>query len=207
MKASYAVDIAGRPQTAADRHPSRLVTVSLITAVWCLWYAIYRAYYGLGGTVGMFAVPKSESQWRAINLAGAAILLVIAVLPVAVLPLWKKPRVRPILLGLCWLLAVGFIMHALIDDIQRVLSLAGLLHIEYPYYITVDRRVADIQDLVFNETWFLIEGVLWGILGWINLRPSPARRWWIGTAIAAIVVLTCIGLLAGFGVIGKIIIG
>lgn len=207
MKAWYAADIDGRLQTAADRHPSRVLTVSLITAVWCLWYAIYRAYYGLGGTVGMFAVPKSVSQWRAINLAGAAILLVIAVLPVGVLPLWKKPRVRPILLGLCWLLAVGFIMHALIDDIQRVLSLAGLLHIEYPYYITVDRRVADIQDLVFNETWFLIEGVLWGILGWINLRPSPARRWWIGTAIAAIAVLTCIGLLAAFGVIGKIIVG
>jgi hypothetical protein len=92
MKAWYAADMDDRLQTAADRHPSRLLTMSLITAVWCLWYAIYRAYYGLGGTVGMFAMPKSKSQWRAINLAGAAILLVIAVLPVAVLPLWKKPR-------------------------------------------------------------------------------------------------------------------
>jgi hypothetical protein len=41
----------------------------------------------------------------------------------------------------------------------------------------------------------------------MNLARSPARRWWIGTAIAATVVLTCIGLLSAFGVLGKIIIG
>lgn len=180
--------------------------VSLITSAWGLWYAGYRAYYGFGGTAGMFGTPVSETQWRGINLAGAALLLGIAVLPVAVLPLWNMPRVRPILLGLCWVLAVGFTMHALIDDIQRVLSLAGVLHLDYPLFTTVNRRVADLQDLLFNETWFLIEGVLWGVLGWINLGRSSARRWWIGTAFAAIVVLTCFGLLAGFGVIGKIII-
>jgi hypothetical protein len=181
--------------------------VSLITGAWGLWYAGYRAYYGLGGTAGMFGTPVSETQWRGINLAGAALLLGIAVLPVAVLPLWNMPRVRPILLGLCWVLAVGFTMHALIDDIQRVLSLAGVLHLDYPLFTAVNRRVADLQDLLFNETWFLVEGVLWGVLGWINLGRSAARRWWIGTAFAAIVVLTCFGLLAGFGVIGKIIIG
>lgn len=96
-----------------------------------------------------------------INLAGATLLLGIAVLPVAVLPLWNMTRVRPILLGLCWVLAVGFTMHALVDDIQRVLSLAGVLHLDYPLFSTVNRRVADLQDLLFNETWFLVEGVLW----------------------------------------------
>jgi hypothetical protein len=117
------------------------------------------------------------------------------------------PRMRPILLGLCWLLAVGFTMHALVDDIERVLSLAGVLQLDYPLFTTVNRRVADLQDLLFNETWFLVEGVLWGVLGWMNLRPSPARRWWLGTAVAAVLVLTGIGLLSGFGLIGKFIIG
>ena len=180
--------------------------MSLITAIWSFWYAMYRAYYGLGGTLGMFGVPRSEAQWRAINLAGAGLLLVVAVLPVAILPLWKRRRMRPILLGLCWLLAVGFTMHAVIDDIQRVLSLTGVLVLHYPLFTTMNSRVADIQDLVFNETWFLIEGVLWGILGWMNLKPSPARRWWIGTALAAVAVMTAIGLLTAFGVVGKMII-
>lgn len=168
---------------------------------------MYRAYYGFGGTVGMFGTPRSESEWRAINLVAAGLLLAIAVLPVAVIPLWKRRHARLVLLGLCWALAVGFITHGLIQDIQRVLSLAGVLDLDYPIFTSVDKRTADIQDLVFNETWFLIEGVLWGMLGWINLGPSRARRWWICTALAAIAVLTSVGLLSAFGVIGKIIIG
>jgi hypothetical protein len=183
------------------------VTVSLIAAGWGLWYAMYRAYYGFGGTVGMFGTPRSESQWRTINLVAAGLLLSLALLPVAVLPLWRRPRARIVLLGVCWVLAVGLLMHGLIDDIQRVLSLAGVLHLDYPFFASVDRRAADLQDLLFNETWFIVEGVLWGLLGWMNLAPSPARRWWIGTGIAAVAVLTCIGLLSAFGIIGKIIIG
>lgn len=119
----------------------------------------------------------------------------------------ERPPARLVLLGLCWALAVGFITHGLIQDIQRVLSLAGVLDLNYPIFTSVDKRTADIQDLVFNETWFLIEGVLWGMLGWINLGPSRARRWWIGSGLAAIAVLTSVGLLSAFGVIGKIIIG
>jgi hypothetical protein len=46
---------------------------------------------------------------------------------------------------------VGCSMHALIDIIERVLSLAGLLRIEYPstVWASIDRRAADLQDLFF----------------------------------------------------------
>jgi hypothetical protein len=113
---------------------------------------MYRAYYGLGGTLGMFGVPRSES-------------------------------------------------------FQRILSLTGLLQLNYPLFTTVNGHLADLQDLIFNETWFLAEGVLWGILGWMNLGPSRARRWWIGTALAAIAALIAAGLLTTFGVISKTNIG
>jgi hypothetical protein len=129
------------------------------------------------------------------------------VLPVAALPLWRRPRPRPVLLAVCWVLAVGFTMHGLVDDLERVLSLTGRLLLQYPFFTTVDRRAADLQDLLFNETWFLAEGILWGILGWIGLGRSPGRRWWTGTALAAVAVLTSVGLLSAFGVIGKVIIG
>jgi hypothetical protein len=197
----------GSSEVSRELRPSLLVPLSLVASGWAFLYALYRGYYGLGGTVGMFGTPVSQAQWRAVNLIGAAILLVIALLPIAALPLWPRPRLRPVLLALCWLLAVGFVTHALIDDIQRVLSLAGVLQIDYPLFTTVNRRAADLQDLIFNETWFLIEGLLWGALAWISLGRSPARRWWTGTAIAAIAVLTLIGLLSAFGVIGKFIVG
>jgi hypothetical protein len=54
--------------------------------------------------------------------------------------------------------------------------------------------------------WFLAEGLLWGILGLVGLGPSPARRWWTGTALAAIAVVTSTGLLSAFNLIGKTII-
>ena len=88
---------------------------------------------------GMFGTPVSESQWRTINLVAAVLLLLLAALPIAVLPLWKRPRMRLVLLGLCWVLAVGFVMHGVIDDVQRVLSLTGLLHLNYPFFATLDR--------------------------------------------------------------------
>jgi hypothetical protein len=37
-------------------------------------------------------------------------------------------------------------------------------------------------------------------------RPSPARRRWTGTALAATGVLTVIGLVTAFGVLGRVII-
>jgi len=113
-----------------------------------------------------------------------------------------------VLLAICWLVAVGCTMHALIDSMERVLSLAGLLRIEYPtMWASIDRRAADLQDLFFNEPWFLLEGLGFGAIGWIALGPGSRRRWSVGSSIAATSVLTVIGMLSATGVIGKVIIG
>jgi hypothetical protein len=122
---------AGPAQSPYHR-PAGLVAVSLVTSVWILLYALYRGYYAVGGTVGMIGTFRSASEWRDLNLAGAVILLAVAVLPVTMLPLWRRPGVRRILLGVCWVLAVGFIMHALVQDVQRILSLTGHLQLSYP---------------------------------------------------------------------------
>jgi hypothetical protein len=200
---------AGRlpPIGPQECRPRGLVAASLVTTGLGLLYALYRGYYGLGGTAGMIGRPASPAEFRLINLIGTALLLVAALVPVAALPLWRRPPLRRILLALCWVMAVGYVMHALIDDTQRVLDLTGAVQMHYSaFWATVNRRVADIQDLAFNETWFLAEGLLWATLAWISLGPSPARRWWASTALAAIAVLTSIGLLSAFGVIGKSII-
>jgi hypothetical protein len=52
-----------------------------------------------------------------------------------------------------------------------------------------------------------VEGLGFGALGWIVLGSGRRRRWWVGTAITAISVLTVIGMLSATGVIGKTIIG
>src|SRR5687768_14369634 len=104
---------------------------------WALLYAAYRGYYALGGTVGMFGTPVSMSQWRLINAEGAAIILIAAVLPVAAIPLWQRRQARFVLLALCWMIAVGCVMHALVDDTALILSLVGVLHMDYPFFASI----------------------------------------------------------------------
>jgi hypothetical protein len=195
--------------TAVRRNRPPLAGVSVVVAVWGLCYALYRGYYALGGTLLLPGTPADPTLFKLINAAAAAILAIAAILPIVMLPLWQRPRVRPVLLGVCWLVAVGCIMHALIDSIERILSLAGLLIIDYPesVWASIDHRAADLQDLFFNEPWFLLEGLAFGALAWIALGPGSRRLWWVGTAIAATAALTVIGLLSATGVIGKVIIG
>jgi hypothetical protein len=133
---------------------------------------------------------------------------VVAVAPLALLPAWPRPALRPALLALCWVVTVGAVMHALIGMTQRVLSLTGRLVVDYPFWASIDRRQTDLQALLFNEPWFLIEGLLWGAIAWFGgLRRAPRARWWLASALGAILALTLIGLLSATGVIGKIISG
>jgi hypothetical protein len=171
-------------------------------------YALYRGYYAVGGTAGMFGTFVSESQWRLINAAGAAILLGAAVAPIVLLPLWRWSPLRPALLALCWVVAVGCVMHAVVDATLSVLSLTGTFTQSLPMWLTIDRRQRDLQDLLLNEPWFLIEGVLWGAIAWTGgLSRSPRRGWWIASALAAVVALTVLGLLSATGVIGRLVVG
>lgn len=182
---------------------------SLLICGWTLVYGLYRGYYALGGTIGMFGTPVSWNQWRFINAVGAVILLIAGVLPITAVPLWGRRYARFALLVLCWFAAAGCVMHAFVDATQRVLNLTGIRQIDLPlsFWALQDQRQSDLQDLLWNEPWFLIEGLLWGVLGWIGCGRTRVRRWYLVTALAAIVVLTLVGLLSATGVIGKFIVG
>jgi hypothetical protein len=189
--------------------PGRLVPASVAVSAWSLGYALYRGYYALGGTEWLPGQPADPAQFRLINGVAVVILLVAAATPLALLAFWGHRRFRPVALTLCWTVAVGCISHALINVVQRILSLAGRLNIDYPesFWASINRREADLQDVLFNEPWFLLEGLGFAVLAWIVLGPGRARRRWVGGAAAAILALTGIGLLSAFGVIGEVIVG
>lgn len=185
-----------------------LVLASRLAAVWAFGYALYRWYYALGGTFGMHGTPVSMAQWRYVNAAGGTVILILAALPLVLLRAWGSERARPVLLAFCWLIAVGGASHALIDMADRVASLTGALTISYQFWRTIDRRQVDLQVLFFNEPWFLIEGLLWAMIAWGGaLRGAPRRWWWVGSALASTAVLTVVGILSAFGVIGRVVVG
>lgn len=196
------------PKLLPSGRVGTLRRTSRLAAAWALGYGLYRGYYALGGTFGIFGTPVSMEQWRRINGIAAAMLFVAAMLPLVSVHAWGNRRARPVLLALCWIVTVGCVSHALIGIVQRIASLTGMLTIEYPFWQTIDRRTADLQALFFNEPWFLIEGLLWAAIAWAGaLYDSTRRRWWIGTALAAIALSTSVGLLSAFGVIGQLIVG
>lgn len=202
----------GPVMSTVDTHttPRRAtVRLSAAVAVWGLAYAAYRGYYAAGGTYGLTGTirPGGEDEFRLINLVGAVIIAAIALFPVAVLGLWSRPGARRVLLAVCWLLAVGLTMHALVDMVERVLSLAGVVDIDYPsLWASVDRRADDLHDLLGNEPWFLSEGLLLGALAWVQLGPGAGRRRWVVTAAAATAALLVLGIVTVTGGAGRVIV-
>ena len=174
-------------------------------AAWSFAYAGYRAYYAAGGRIGLFGEPVSHAQFRAINAIGAAIIFIAGAVPLVALRLDVVRRALPVI---CWIAAVGCCMHALVDGTLRVFSLTGVHPTQLPASVwrTFDRRAADLQDLLLNEPWFFVEGLLWAALGVSVVHPSRRRAWVVSAAVAALL-LTVVGVLSGLGVIGSFRVG
>ncbi|WP_405429318.1 hypothetical protein [Micromonospora sp. NBC_00617] len=200
---------AAQQEDAVSVTRHRLMWPSVAAGIWALWYAAYRGYYAAGGTAFLPGTirPGAEGRFQLINLLGAVIIAAAAVVPIATLPLWSRRWPRRMLLAVYWIAAVGCCMHALVDIAQRVLSLTGAVHIDYPpLWSTIDRRSADLQAIFFNEPWFLVQGLAFGTLCWIGLGPGRARQWWAATAVAAVVALFLLGMLTVAGILDKVIV-
>jgi hypothetical protein len=184
-------------------HRQRAIAGALL--VWALGYAAYRAYYAAGGQLGMIGHPVSDAQFRAVNAAGAGVVLVGALLPPVLV---RASRLRPAASPLGWVVGVGCSMHAFVDGALRLLSLTGVHATQLPgrFWLSFDRRAADLQDLLLNEPWFLVEGLLWVALG-LTCTRSSRRRAWLVTASSACLLLTVVGVLSGLDVIGSFRVG
>jgi hypothetical protein len=175
--------------------------LAVAVALWSFAYAAYRAYYALGGEFGMIGEPISRELFRSVNAIGAAIILVAGIVPLAALRFGGVRRILPVI---CWIAAVGCCMHALVDMTLRVFSLTGVHPTQLPttFWRSFDRHASDVQGLLLNEPWFLIEGLLWGALG-VAIVQASRRRLWKLSAVTASLLLTIVGVLSGLDIIGS----
>jgi hypothetical protein len=195
----------GRHRTVQIETARTQRRVAMILTAWAFGYACYRAYYAAGGTIGLIGQPVSHAQFHAINAAGAAIVLVAAILPLVALRVRALRNALPVL---GWLAAVGCCMHALVDGILRVFSVTGVHPTQLPasVWLSFDRHAADWQDLLLNEPWFLVEGLLWAALAITFVRGQGRRTWLMSAAVAGLL-LTVFGVLSGLGVIATFHLG
>lgn len=179
--------------------------IAVVLALWSFAYAGYRAYYAAGGTFGMIGVPASAAQFRAINaFGGVAIALLGGVLPLVAVQVRPLRRALPVL---GWIGGVGCCMHALVDVTLRLFSVTGVHPTQLPAsaWLSFDRRAADLQDLLLNEPWFFVAGLLWAALGLVSVRAAGRRRWAV-SAVVGCVLLTIIGILSGLDVLGSFVL-
>lgn len=177
-------------------------------ALWAAWYAACRLYYAFGGQIGMIGEPRSQAQFRQINLAGGLILLIAALLPLIAASLWRHQLVRNLVMAAGWVGLVGCWTHAITDDILRLLSLTGAHPTQFPpeVWLSIDRAKADLQDLLLNEPWFFVEGLLAGLLA-LTALPRAARPVWRRFAAIACAVASIVGVLSGLDVIPRFHLG
>lgn len=179
---------------------TRRVAVTL--ALWAAWYAAYRFYYAFGGHVGMVGRPAPGVNFRHNNLVGGVIILLAASLSLVALASWRRPAVRRLVMLVGWTAAVGCCMHALTLEVLRILSLTGVRPMHYPpgVWLSIDRHRADLQDALFNEPWFFIEGCLWALFA-LTAVPARSRQVWWRSAVIAIFVAVAVGVLSGLGAV------
>lgn len=91
---------------------------------------------------------------------------------------------------------------------QDALSLTGQHPIHYPagFWTSVDRHRSALQDAVFNEPWFLLEGCLWAAFALSGL-PAMARPRWLWTALVAVALAYGAGVLTSLGVVPSFRLG
>jgi hypothetical protein len=113
-------------------------------------------------------VPASPPLFKLINGGAAAAIAVAGAVPLLALRLWSRRTPRGALLTLAWVVAVRCCLHALVNGVQRFLSLAGQLTIRYPasVWTSGDRRAADLQDL------FFVVGLGLAAIAWKVLCPN-----------------------------------
>jgi hypothetical protein len=99
-------------------------------------------------------------------------------------------------------------MHALTLWTLRILSLGGVhpMHVPPGLWLSIDRRKADLQDLLFNEPWFFVEGCLWAVFALGAVHPS-SRRLWRSSAVVACMLAAAVGVSSGLGAIPAFITG
>ncbi len=185
---------------SADRPARRSRQLAVALGVWAAWYAAYRFYYAFGGQVGMVGRPASQSNFERINLVGATIILLAAVLPPIALRLWRHRWARTLVPVVGWIVAVGCCAHALIDITGDLLSLTGVHPTHYPAgaWLSINRRRSNLQDLFFNEPWFFAEGWLWGLFALSAVAPAT-RPWWRRSAVIGFAFWLTLGVLSLLG--------
>ncbi len=133
-------------------------------------------------------------EWKLINGMASVFLTGAGFLGIAFIYL-RKPFVfkwllLPITLFGCSIAA----SHGIYGIVYRIFQIVGVVEIDsVPFNYTQHAFV--LWDMLLFEPWFLIEGILLGIVGWCYLNDERKKKIWLILCLVGIMVGLVTGLL------------
>ena len=183
-----------QPQPAQQR---KLTWAGYAVFIWSIGYMVPHLYWALGGTAGQALLRPSIlqlPQWELINGVASIFLTVAGLIGLAFVYLRRHGFVRWGLLAIALFGCSVAASHGIYGIVNRILQIVGAVAVEsVPFNLGEHAYV--VWDLVLYEPWFLIEGILFGIVGWYYLEQPRQRQIWLVLCIAGVIVGLVTGLL------------
>jgi hypothetical protein len=163
--------------------------------IWSIAYMLPHLYWALGGKMGEGLLKPGtlhvdQIEW--INWVASVFLTFAGLIGLAFI-YWSKSRVSIYILLFITLAGCSLsASHGIYGIFYRILQIIGVVDLESGSFdIHEDAYV--LWDLVLFEPWFLIEGILLGIVGWCFLKEARSRKIWLAACIFG----TILGLVTG----------
>jgi hypothetical protein len=168
-------------------NPGSLRLTSVALLVWSLLYALPHLYWGLGGTVGYFALRPSApgaENWEALNLFAFVVITFAGFIGFGLERTQHLPQVRMLLLVIAGAGCAIAAAHGAYGILFRALSVAGFSEVSGEPF-DLEQQGWVLWDMLAIEPWFLGEGVLLGLAGYLSLRSAKGQTLWLGLVGAA----------------------
>jgi len=121
-----------------------------------------------------------------INWIASIMLTVVGLIGLAFI-YWNKSRVSSYMLLFISLAGCSVsASHGIYGIVYRILQIRGVVGLE-PETFYAREDVYVLWDLVLFEPWFLIEGILLGIVGWCFLKQARSRKIWLAACIIGVI--------------------
>jgi hypothetical protein len=129
-----------------------------------------------------------------INWVASVFLTTAGLLGLAFIYLRKRGFLSWLLLAIALAGCSLATSHGIYGIINRLLQIAGVAELESgPFNISEHAYV--VWDLALFEPWFLIEGILLGLVGWHYLNKPRHRQIWLALCTMGIITGIITGLL------------
>ena len=176
------------PSAQSRRKLLRLTSTALL--IWSLVYAVPHLYWGLGGQRGLSmlkaAAPETD-HWEAANLIAFVLITTTGLFGFA---LERVLTYVPIRLPLLMITAAGSAIaaaHGAFGVLFRALQIVGMSEVDGAHF-DVEKHGWVLWDLLVIEPWFLGEGILLGLIGFLAQRSDSSQLWWLKLVAGAFLI-------------------